>query len=319
MVASQIPGPTFSSIFEDPFQPKPYTLGQFEQTGERGKDGRTRSVIEGVMLMGLWWSLLLNIVIRMHLAFTPTDVESQQFFWFTFGYQAGRLVFCCDSSSPCVINVWQESLKAGSDAWVHLQSGSIWNQEGEASLWRRNPAAMRPKECTHNCEQSARPDLQQEHWGTASRSGQRSTQPSHSFSVRCLDQLKAVSSICASNDLLINGRYRTRLVSLLLLSEDPAQDHPCLDSAGLRRPPPQPWPPCRCSHYHLRSWSWFSHTIVIVGGYLYDMTVFVGPEMVNFPAPPKPDPKISQRALSPDMFPNKGLNASLLQPIPPSC
>ena len=56
-----------------------------------------------------------------------------------------------------------------------------------------------------------------------------------------------------------------------------------------------------------------------MGGYLYDMTVFVGPEMVNFPAPPKPDPKISQRALSPDMFPNKGLNASLLQPIPPSC
>ena len=29
------------------------------------------------------------------------------------------------------------------------------------------------------------------------------------------------------------------------------------------------------------------------------MTVFVGPEAVNFPAPQKPDPQISQRALNP--------------------
>ena len=36
------------------------------------------------------------------------------------------------------------------------------------------------------------------------------------------------------------------------------------------------------------------------------MTVFVGREMANFPAPQKPDPKISQRALNPDMFPKKG-------------
>ena len=49
------------------------------------------------------------------------------------------------------------------------------------------------------------------------------------------------------------------------------------------------------------------------------MTVFVGQEIVNFPAPQKPDPQISQRAFNPDMFPKKGLNASLLEPIPPSC
>ena len=41
------------------------------------------------------------------------------------------------------------------------------------------------------------------------------------------------------------------------------------------------------------------------------MTVFLGREMVRpFPAPEKPDPKISQR---------KGFNASLLESISPSC
>jgi len=38
-------------------------------------------------------------------------------------------------------------------------------------------------------------------------------------------------------------------------------------------------------------------------------TVFVGQEMVYFPAPQKSDPKISQRALNLEMFLRKGLNA----------
>jgi len=66
---------------------------------------------------------------------------------------------------------------------------------------------------------------------------------------------------------------------------------------------------------HVRVWK-YKKILVWVGT---SMTVFVGQEMVNFPAPQKPDPKISQRALNPDMFPKKGLNASLLEPIPPSC
>ena len=57
--------------------------------------------------------------------------------------------------------------------------------------------------------------------------------------------------------------------------------------------------------------------MIIVGGYLYDS--FCEQESVNLPAPQKPEPKISQRTLTPGMFTKKGLNASLLEPIPPSC
>ena len=72
--------------------------------------------------------------------------------------------------------------------------------------------------------------------------------------------------------------------------------------------------------------------VKVVGGYLYDsfcgsgklflphknsspryhpmvftlfMTVFVGQEMIIFSAPQRPGPKISQRALNPELFPEK--------------
>ena len=41
------------------------------------------------------------------------------------------------------------------------------------------------------------------------------------------------------------------------------------------------------------------------------MTVFVGQEMFSFSAPQRPDPKISQRALNPELFPEKWLQPAL--------
>ena len=85
-MASQISGPAFSSIFADPFQPKPYTCAVWadRRTWKRWQNlfRRRRCHLEK------------NIVIRMHLAFTPTDVESQQ---------SLLIHFWIPDESPCIL------------------------------------------------------------------------------------------------------------------------------------------------------------------------------------------------------------------------